>query len=227
MSLDSSHPKSRRNRRVFHWTVAAAFFVLLLSGLILYTPAFSSLAEGGWTRITHRVAAVSLAVLIASYVVANHRGALAWLKDAAFWTVGASINPDAWKRRHKLLITLGVTLFAITGAIQWFLKDTVASEVFTVSVIIHDIAFFGAAIVLLLHVYHEYQWWRWKKQYCSSCMTALCAQVCPSRSIYIGNGVVERDGFCNNCRLCMDACRQNSYYLKSVREADKVDRQAE
>lgn len=227
MSLDDSHPKSRRNRRVFHWMVAAAFFVLLLTGLILYTPAFSSLAEGGWTRITHRVAAVTLAVMIASYVVANRRGALAWLKDAAIWTVGASINPDTWKRRHKLLITLGVALFAITGAIQWFLKDTVASEVFTVSVIIHDIAFFGAVIVLLLHVYHEYQWWRWKREYCSRCLTPLCAEVCPSKSIYIRNGTVERDGFCSNCRLCMDACRQSSYYLQSVRKTDHMGHQAE
>jgi cytochrome b subunit of formate dehydrogenase len=228
LSIENVQPGSERNRRIFHWTVTAAFFVLLLSGLVLYTPAVSSLAEGGWTRIAHRVAAVSLAVMIASYVAIDHRGALAWLKDAAIWTAGASVNPDTWKRKHKLLITLGVMVFAVTGFIQWFLKDAVPRDAFPISVMVHDVAFFGAIIVLLLHAYHEFDWWRWKKRHCGSCLAPLCRRVCPSDSVYTrSDGTVARDDLCNNCRLCMETCRKNGYYRRPVRNLDKAIHQAE
>lgn len=214
LNKDNSRPKS--NRRIFHWMVAAAFFILVLSGLILYTPSLSTLAADSWTRIAHRVAAVSLAVMIASYAAANRRGALAWLKDAAFWTAGASANADTWKRRHKLLITLGVVLFVVTGFIQWFLKDALPRNAFIFSVMVHDILFFSAIVVLLLHVYHELDWWLWKKRRCSSCPAPLCARVCPSNSISAReDGSVVRDSVCNNCRLCMNICRRKLYYVKS------------
>lgn len=214
LNKDNSGPKS--NRRIFHWMVAAAFFILALSGLILYTPALSTLAADSWTRIIHRVAAVSLAVMIAAYAATNYCGAVAWLKDAAFWTGGASANPDTWKRRHKTLITVGAMLFAVTGFIQWFLKDTLPRDAFFPFVMIHDILFFSAIVVLLLHVYHEFDWWLWKRRRCSSCPAPLCARVCPSNSVSArDDGSVVRDSACNNCRLCMNTCRRKLYYAKS------------
>ncbi|MBN2099225.1 MAG: cytochrome b/b6 domain-containing protein [Dehalococcoidia bacterium] len=221
MSLERNKPKTKSNRRVFHWTVAVAFFVLALSGLILYTPAFSTLAADSWTRIVHRVAAVLLASIVVVHAVTNRRAAQAWLRDAAFWTAGPSANPDPWKRRHKTLIAVGVALLAVTGFIQWFLKDALPRDAFFPFVMVHDILFFSAVIVLLFHVYHEFDWWFWKKRRCASCPTPLCARVCPSNSISVAeDGSVRRDDACNNCRLCMNACRRRLYYVKSSKETD-------
>ena len=216
MPLDGDRPNAKRNRRVFHWTIAAAFFLLVLSGLILYTPALSALAADSWTRIVHRVAAASLAGMIVAYAAFDQGGALGWLRDAAFWTAGPSANPDNWKRRHKALITVGVVLFAVTGFIQWFLKDTLPRDAFFPFVMVHDILFFSAIVVLLLHVYHEFDWWLWKKRRCGSCPAPLCARVCPSNSISAReDGSVVRDDACNNCRLCMNICRRRLYYAES------------
>lgn len=216
MPLKENESKPKSKRRVFHWAVAAVFFVLVLSGLILYTPALSTLAADSWTRIVHRVAAVSLASIIVLYAATDHYAALAWLRDAAFWRAGASANPDTWKRRHKTLITAGVMLFAVTGFVQWFLKDTLPRDAFFPFVMVHDILFFSAIVVLLLHVYHEFDWWLWKKRRCVSCPAPLCARVCPSNSISAGeDSSVVRDDTCSNCRLCMSACRRKLYYIKS------------
>ena len=216
MPLDGDKPNAKRNRRVFHWTIAAAFFLLVLSGLILYTPALSALAADSWTRIVHRVAAASLAGMIVAYAAFDQGGALGWLRDAAFWRAGPSANPDTWKRRHKALITVGVVLFAVTGFIQWFLKDTLPRDAFFPFVMVHDILFFSAIVVLLLHVYHEFDWWLWKKRRCGSCPAPLCARVCPSNSISAReDGSVVRDDACNNCRLCMNICRRRLYYAES------------
>jgi len=216
LPLDGEKPKAKRNRRVFHWTVAGAFFVLALSGLVLYTPALSTLAADSWTRIIHRVAAVSLAFIVVVYAATDRRAALAWLKDAAFWTAGATSNPDTWKRRHKTLITVGVVLLAVTGFIQWFLKDALPRDAFFPFVMVHDILFFSAIVVLLFHVYHEFDWWLWKKRRCAGCPVPLCARVCPSNSMSAReDGLVKRDSTCNNCRLCMNICRRKLYYVKS------------
>ena len=216
--MQLNEDKAKRNRRAFHWMVAATFFVLVLSGLILYTPALSTLAADSWTRIVHRVAAASLAVMIAAFAAMDYRGALAWLKDAAFWTAGSSANPDTWKRRHK---TLGVALLAVTGFIQWFLKDALPRDAFFPFVMVHDILFFSAIIILLFHVYHEFDWWLWKKRRCSSSPAPLCARVCPSNSISAReDGSVVRDAACNNCRLCMNVCRRKLYYAKSPEQMD-------
>ena len=222
MSPIIEQARSHRGRRILHWTVAVAFFVLLITGLILFTPSFSTLAEGGWTRIIHRIASVLLAVVILGYAAINYNAAIAWLKDAALWTSGASRNIDTWKRKHKLLITVGIILFTVTGAIQWFLKDALPRDAFLVSVMIHDIVFFAAIVVLLFHVYHELDWWLWKKRHCASCLTPLCSRVCPSSSLYVGSdGLAKRDSACNNCRLCMDICRREYYYGKGYLTKEK------
>ncbi len=215
MPLDRDKPRAKSNTRAFHWVVAVAFFILALSGLVLYTPTFSTLAADSWTRIIHRVAAVSLASIIVVYAATNRHAALAWLIDAAFWTAGSSANPDTWKRRHKTLITVGVALLAVTGFIQWFLKDALPRDAFFPFVMLHDILFFSAIIVLLLHVYREFDWWLWKKRRCGGCPAPFCARVCPSNSISAReDGSVARDAVCNNCRLCMNTCRKKRYYSK-------------
>lgn len=212
---------SRSRRRVLHWIVAAAFFMLLITGLILYTPAFSTLASGGWTRLVHRLAAATLVGVPLVYALFNLEAARRWVAEAMIWrkTVATtSQTVSSWRRKHKLLISVGYIAFASTGLIQWFLKGTVSSDVFNISLFIHGILFFCAIVVLLYHVYFEFYWWLWKRKYCRGCGFAYCAEACPVHAIGVNQySAIERDlERCNNCRLCMQYCQRNLCYRSSL-----------
>ena len=212
--------------RGLHWTVAVAFFLLLLTGLIIYTPAFSGLASGGWTRLIHRIAAAVLVGAPVVYAVVNPRAARRWLADIGIAKSGSSTTPQVlnrWKRRHKLLISLGFVLVVVTGGLQWFFKGFVPSSVFNLSVFIHDILFFAAVLVLLYHSYFELYWWVWRRRYCRTCEAVACAGTCPVGAIVASAAGVVRDPVkCNNCRLCMEHCRRNMLYKEGGEAAARA-----
>lgn len=213
-SLNSINIKG--NRRIFHLIIAVIFFTLFISGAILFTPALSEYAADGWSRLIHRIFASALIGTIGLYTVINYRQAISWFNNLALWTRNSNDNPDKWKRKHKALITIGLAVLIITGSIQWFLKGVISSELFMVSIMIHDITFIYVFVILLLHLYHEFNWWSWKKRYCSQCFLADCARICPTHSISITpEEIILRDETCNNCRLCMKNCQKNLYYVKS------------
>ncbi len=208
-----------KNRRVFHWIVAAAFIALFITGLIVFVPALSGLAAGGWTRLVHRVAAAILVGAPVIYAFTHTTEARQWLKDIKVWKrspAQAANGSSNWKRIHKLLITIGLVLFIATGIIQWFLKGIVPPEVFQWSLSLHDIIFFSAGLVLIYHVYFEFNWWLWKRRYCRNCSLVYCVDACPTRALTRSpDGTIEyRPQRCNNCRLCMEYCRRNSYNKK-------------
>ena len=218
MSLKTSEPAKKENRtRVFHWIITSVFFVLFISGTVLFTPLLSKFAANSWTRLIHRIFALTLIVAIIFYTIINYRNASQWLKNLAFWTKSSDVNPDTWKRKHKALVIIGIATLIVTGSIQWFLKGIISIQVFMISIMIHDIAFFYVFVVLLFHLYHEFDWWLWKKRYCSRCHSAACAGICPVGSISIAyNQMVARDDKCNNCRLCMKDCQRHSFYAKTT-----------
>jgi len=216
--------RPRAKWRVFHWVVAAAFFTMLITGIIIYTPALSGLASGSWTRLFHRIGAAVLIGAPILYAFVNPRAARQWLRDAAIWNRKTADTPhvlNTWKRRHTLLISVGYILFAITGIIQWFLKGIVASSAFNVSLFIHDILFFSAILVLLYHVYFELYWWRWKRTYCARCRYPSCAEACTVGAITrTRDGTIVRDPQrCNSCRLCMELCQRKSLFKAATATA--------
>ena len=217
MSSDNVYVKGLRiNRRVLHWVVVGAFFTLLATGLILYTPTFSALAAGSWTRLIHRIAAVTLVSAPIIYALVKRGAVQQWISESAIWKSKTSATPhiNRWKRKHKLLISIGFLTVVMTGMIQWFFKEIVPSSVFNVSLFIHDIAFFSAIILVLYHIYFEFYWFQWKRKYCSRCDFAYCADACPvGAMISRQDGTIERiSQRCNNCRLCMENCQRNYYY---------------
>ncbi|MFW6125838.1 MAG: cytochrome b/b6 domain-containing protein [Chloroflexota bacterium] len=221
MAAKTVHERPAGRKRIFHWVIATAFFAMVATGLVIYIPALSALASGGWTRLVHRIGAVVLLSAPLLYALFNHEAVRRWLREAALWKRNVSTPPyvlNTWRRRHKFLLSLGYLLFAITGALQWFLKETVPSSVFHVSIFVHDILFFGAILVLLYHAYFEFYWWLWKRRYCRTCTVAYCADVCPVGAVsgYRNSSVIRDQEKCNNCRLCMEFCRRNAYHRKDV-----------
>lgn len=211
----------KSSKRIVHWIMVAAFLMLLITGLPLVVPGLSGLAASSWSRLIHRTAAVVLVGTPVVYALTNSRAAWQWLREAAFWNTTTSPNPDTWQRIHKSFVAFGFVLFVLTGILQWFLKGIVPSEMFRFSLMIHDVAFFSAIVVLLYHIYHEFDWWLWKKRYCRQCSFAYCADVCPTEAINSSSdGTIERYPLkCNNCRLCIDDCRHNLYYKKAAQSS--------
>ena len=208
---------TKSSKRIVHWIMVAAFLMLLITGLPLVVPSLSGLAASSWSRLIHRAAAVVLVGTPVVYALTNSRVAWQWLREAVFWNTTTSPNPDTWQRIHKSFVAFGFVLFVLTGILQWFLKGIVPSEIFRFSLMIHDVAFFSAIVVLLYHIYHEFDWWLWKRRYCSQCSFAYCAEVCPTSAIISKpGGAIERHPVrCNNCRLCMEYCRRNSYHKRA------------
>ena len=214
----------RKNRRLLHWAVAAAFLVMVITGLIMFVPSFSSLAAGGWTRLIHRTAAVVLIGSPMLYTLINPTAALSWLEEALLLRRKASVNAsNTWKTIHKSLIAVGFILFALTGMIQWFLKGVVPNQMFQWSLSFHDIIFFAAILILLYHLYYEFNWWLWKRRYCLNCSHAYCVDACPTGALTHGlDGSVEYyPQRCNSCRLCLEYCQRSSYH-KKVAEPERV-----
>ena len=220
MKITISIEKPAINKRVFHWIIATAFIALFATGLIIYTPQFSLLASGGATRIIHKIAAVTLIAGPIVYALFRPDTARQWLKEAARWRKLPAESEhfiNSWRRKHKLLISIGIILFALTGSLQWFFKDLLPDGVFAVSLFVHGILFFSAIVLLLYHVYFELYWWLWKKRYCSRCTFAYCGDSCPVGAVTAQDGIILRDSLkCNNCRLCLQDCQRKAHYNKVI-----------
>lgn len=220
MKITINIEKPRINRRIFHWIIAAAFVALFATGLIIYTPQLSTLASGGATRIIHKIAAVALIAGPIVYALFKPSIAQQWLREAAIWRELPAesqhfINP--WRRKHKLLISIGIMLFALTGSLQWFFKELLPDGVFDISLFIHGILFFSAIVVMLYHIYFELYWWLWKKRYCGRCNFAYCGDACPVGAVAGQDSTIVRDSLkCNNCRLCMQDCQRKAHYKNII-----------
>ena len=159
----------------FHWIHTAAFLILIITGAILFFPGIGAAASGGITRIIHRVAVVFFVGAPVVYFVSNPKMSLhfiketltSWGKDDIGWGKAAPFyyfgidkvemppqgHVNTGQRMWQLVVLGTAALFLGSGIIMWFLKDTVSAGVFQGCVIVHDIAFLMAFIMLLVHVY--------------------------------------------------------------------------
>ena len=158
----------------FHWIHTAAFLTLVVTGAILFIPGLGGLAEGGLTRVIHRIAVVFFVGAPVIYAVFYPRMSLhfiketlTWGKDDIKWVMKA---PDYYfggaeekmfpqghintgQKMWQLVVLSTSCLFLVSGLAMWFFKDILAPDVFQWSVIIHDVAFIMGFLMLLVHVY--------------------------------------------------------------------------
>jgi len=133
--------KYTKPARVMHWVHTGAFILLFLTGLVLFIPQLGFLAEDGWTRIIHRVAAVVFAVFPLIYVIMRPgpawraiREAFTWGKEDMGWLQAApryyftgdekGMPPQremntGQKMWWFMTLVFGI-IFVITGAVMWF-----------------------------------------------------------------------------------------------------------
>ena len=158
----------------FHWIHTTAFLVLLVTGAILFLPGLGGPAAGGLTRFIHRIAVVFFAGAPIVYFILNPRMSLHFIKETLTW----GKNDVQWVRQApdyyfggdeenmppqghvntgqkmwQFIVLVTGVLFLVSGFFMWFLKDALSPGVFQWSVIIHDVAFIVAFLMLLVHVY--------------------------------------------------------------------------
>ncbi len=156
--------------RVLHWTHTGAFIVLFLTGLILFIPGLSGLAQNSITRILHRIAAIVFIVAPIIYTImdtgAVKRGikqAFTWGSDDIGWLKAApayyfldretDMPPQgAMNTGQKLwwMLTLVCgAIFIITGLIMWFANGGFVQWM----VFLHDISFIVSGAMIFVHIY--------------------------------------------------------------------------
>lgn len=166
--------KYRKPTRILHWVHTGAFIALFLTGLILFIPGLGFLAEDGWTRVIHRVAAVVFIVVPLIRLFADWKGSWQGVKDAFTWSsedmgwLKAApryyfLNDDkemppqdhmntGQKLWWFLVIVFGV-VFVLTGLVMWFLKEAAPAGLLQWMVFIHDVAFIVTGAMFFVHVY--------------------------------------------------------------------------
>lgn len=158
----------------FHWIHTAAFLVLLVTGAILFLPGLGAPAAGGITRSLHRIAAVVFIAAPVIYSIINPKMALRFIKETLTWgkvdIEWLQAAPDYYfggdeskmipqghvntgQKMWELITLITGILFVVTGLLMWFLKDTLSPGVFQWMVIIHDLTFILAFLMLLVHIY--------------------------------------------------------------------------
>ena len=160
--------------RVLHWINTASFVALFLTGLVLFIPALGPIAGGGWTRIVHRVGAVVFVATPIIYLLFNWSGSwrgvvkaftwgsadIGWLKAAPrfyFLKDEKAMPPqDEMNSGQKLWLLIALVsgvVFAISGIIMWLGMATMPAGLLQSMVLLHDIAFIVAGVMLLVHIY--------------------------------------------------------------------------
>jgi len=166
--------KYTKPARVFHWVHTVAFFLLLITGIILFVPAFGAAAQDSWTRVIHRIGAVLFVVAPLIQIFANPKTAGAsikkaftWGKDDIGWAMAmpkyyflgdeSTMPPQdemntGQKMWYTLLLIFG-PVFLVTGILMWFFKYSLPSTVFQWSLFAHDVSFIIIFLMFLLHIY--------------------------------------------------------------------------
>lgn len=162
----------RKRARVHHWWIAVWALILGLTGLFLFVDGFSAVAEGGGSRLVHRIAAICFVAGPGLYFFMNAKSSWEWIRDAFSrstedigWLNAApsyyfggpeeAMPPQEWSNTgQKLWTVVAITtglIFVITGFFMWFLKGNISPGTYQVMLLLHDIAFIFAGAMFLVH----------------------------------------------------------------------------
>jgi formate dehydrogenase subunit gamma len=157
--------------RINHWITAGCFVLLVLSGLAMFHPLLTWLANlfggGQWTRAIHPWIGTVLLVSYAGMVVQSWRDNL-WSKDDIAWAraFGRVLEKseegvpevgrfNAGQKGVFWAMTLLVPVLFFTGIVIWdaYFSTYTTIEQRRIAVLIHSVAAVGSMIVWIVHVY--------------------------------------------------------------------------
>jgi formate dehydrogenase subunit gamma len=161
-----------RTERAAHWLLAAAFFVMLFTGLCLSVSAFEGILDRPTAKAWHLWSALALAAGLALLVLLGDRRALArsareidrfdgddgqWLRGAARRAMNGRPAPpqgrfNAGQKLNAALIGGLMLVMYVTGGLLWYgERDTTYR--FAGTVIVHDWATLILMFLVAGHLY--------------------------------------------------------------------------
>jgi formate dehydrogenase subunit gamma len=153
-----------RTERAVHWVHAAAFFVLLGSGLVLYLPQLSErIGRRHLFKDVHVYTAVAWVIALAAIVVVGDRARLRrtmqeleWLDaDDRQWLRGRPAPQGRFNAGQKLnaAVTAGLAvLFLLSGGLLWLGERDTAFR-FAGTLAVHDWLMWISLVLLVGHLY--------------------------------------------------------------------------
>ena len=153
-----------RTERTLHWVHAAAFFVLLGSGLVLYLPSLSGLVgRRPFVKDVHFDTGLAWMVAIALIVLLGDRRGLratvreldAFDRDDRLWLRRLPRPQGRFNAGQKLNAALTASfavLFAVSGVLLWY-GERNNSFRFASTILLHDGLMYVSLVVLVGHLY--------------------------------------------------------------------------
>ena len=153
-----------RTERAVHWIHAAAFFLLLASGAVLYLPSLSeAVGQRPLVKDLHLYTAAAWAgALLLVVVLGDRRGLRRTLREVEYfdgddrrWLRGGRAPQGRFNAGQKLnaAITAAVAfLFALTGVLLWLGERNTAFR-FASTILIHDWLTYISLVLLVGHLY--------------------------------------------------------------------------
>ncbi len=150
--------------RALHWSHAAAFFVMLATGAIIYFPSWgAAVGRRHMVRNVHLIAAVVWVVAIVAIIIFGNRGALrrAWAQvqtidaDDRRWLRARRAPQGRFNAGQKLntIVTAAFAiLFAVSGFFLWFGERDKRFR-FDGTGALHDLLTYGSVFLLVGHLY--------------------------------------------------------------------------
>jgi formate dehydrogenase subunit gamma len=153
-----------RTERAIHWVHAAAFFVLLASGLVLYLPSLSELvSRRPLVKAVHIDTALAwVAALVVIVAFGDRRALRATLAeidsfdaDDRRWLRGRR-GPqgrfNAGQKVNAILTAAFAVLFAVSGFLLWYGERDTRFR-FASTILVHDGLMYVALVLLVGHLY--------------------------------------------------------------------------
>ena len=153
-----------RTERAVHWVHAAAFFVLLGSGLVLYLPSLAeAVSRRPLVKGVHVYTAVAwAAALVLLAVLGDRRGLRRTLRELEYfdaddrrWLTGRRAPQGRFNAGQKLnaAITAALAvLFAISGGLLWYGERNTQYR-FASTILVHDWLMYLSLALLVGHLY--------------------------------------------------------------------------
>ncbi|HEY8792682.1 MAG TPA: cytochrome b/b6 domain-containing protein [Gaiellaceae bacterium] len=152
-----------RSERAVHWIHAAAFFVLLGSGLILYLPSLAAIGNRAFVKDVHLYTAIAWALALLAVVVFGDRKGLrrtlhdldGFDRDDRLWLRRYPAKQGRFNAGQKLnaaVTAAFAVLFAISGLLLWYGERDTRFR-FAGTIVLHDGLMWISLVLLTGHLY--------------------------------------------------------------------------
>lgn len=153
-----------RTERALHWVHAAAFFALLVTGLVLYLPALSgALGSREAVKAFHLYVSAGWAIaLVLIVALGDRRGLRRAMEELEMFDIddgrwllrtGAPQGRlNAGQKLHSVIQAAFAVLFVISGLLLWFGEQNTRLR-FGGTIVLHDGLTLMATVLVLGHLY--------------------------------------------------------------------------